>query len=337
MVDAKQAGLVTADDVARLAGVSRWTVNRAFKKDASISAKSRDKVMQAAKSLGYAPDLLAVSLASDRSGLVAVLLDDLKNPQQITMVEHLTTTLRDAGWYTLLVNTKDEDDAAAALLEASQHRVDAAVLIGGRFNDVAIKDALGAQRLKQLIVYGRVSQSPNTISICCDDTAAMTELTDHVLARGCQRPLFISGPRTISAHLLRKEAMMVRWREARGVLPEVLVADTFSPDLAYARVLDYFRALPRERYPDVLMCENDAIAMGAMDALRFELGLRVPEDIAITGFDDNDFASNHNYALTTYRQPNAEMAQAVVDVLRGAVQPGALSRMSGQMILRTSA
>lgn len=337
MSDTKQPSPVTADDVARLAGVSRWTVTRAFKKDASISAKSRDKVARAAEALGYVPDLLAVSLASDRSGLVALLLDDLSNPQQTTMLTQISTELRDAGWYTLLVVTKDEGDASAALLQASQHRADAAVLIGGRFNDVAISDALGAQRLKQLIVYGRVSQNPNTISICCDDTAAMTELTDYVLDRGYQRPLFVAGPQTVSAHLLRKEAMMVRWREARGTLPEVLVAGSYDRDTSYRAVMEHFEQLPRSRYPDVLMCENDAIAMGVMDALRFGVGVRVPDDVAVTGFDNNDFAGNPNYDITTYNQPNAKMAQAVVQVLRSDLPVADHSRMRGAVILRSSA
>ena len=139
-------GVVTADDVARLAGVSRWTVNRAFKKDASISQKSREKVMRAAEHLGYVPDLLASSLASDRSNLVCLLIDDFANPHKLVMLERLTRYLRKSGWDTLLVNTSEEEDTSAALLNASQRRVDAAVLIGIQFTDRSLATALGARR-----------------------------------------------------------------------------------------------------------------------------------------------------------------------------------------------
>ncbi|MEL7027049.1 MAG: LacI family DNA-binding transcriptional regulator, partial [Pseudomonadota bacterium] len=103
---------ITADDVALRAGVSRWTVNRAFKPDASISEKSRKKVLEAAEDLGYAPDLLAASLASDRSNLVALLIDDFANPHKLVMMERMTRILRSHGWDTLLVNTLSEDDAS---------------------------------------------------------------------------------------------------------------------------------------------------------------------------------------------------------------------------------
>lgn len=89
---------VTADDVAAAAGVSRWTVARAFKKDASISRKSRQKVIEAAERLGYVPDLLASSLASDRSNLVALVADDFTNPHKLVMLERLTRILRKRGW-----------------------------------------------------------------------------------------------------------------------------------------------------------------------------------------------------------------------------------------------
>ena len=117
---------VTADEVADLAGVSRWTVNRAFKRGASISEKNRKKVLEAAERLGYVPDLLAASLGSDRSNLVALLVDDFSNPHKLVMMERLTRILRKNGWDTLLINTLDENDASAALLSASQRRVDAA-------------------------------------------------------------------------------------------------------------------------------------------------------------------------------------------------------------------
>ncbi|MEL6889033.1 MAG: LacI family DNA-binding transcriptional regulator [Pseudomonadota bacterium] len=328
---------ITADDVARLAGVSRWTVHRAFKTDASISQKSRGKVMQAAEALGYVPDLLAVSLASDRSGLVAILMDDFANPQQTTNIALLSKTLRKAGWHTLLVHTLDEDDASSGLLHASQHRVDAAILIGGRFNDEELAAALGAQRLRRLIVYGRVSQNPRTVSICCNDTIAMTEITDYVFAKGYRRPLFLAGPPTTSAHLLRKDAFLARWSTLAGVDAGVLVVGDYDPGHAEACLTDHLTATPRADYPDVVVCETDAIAMGAMDALRHRLGLQVPHDIAVTGFDDVPYAANRNYDLTTYQQPNDVLAQAVVAVLKGAQDTTPFSQLAGKLVVRSSA
>lgn len=337
MVKDRSDGSVTAGDVAALAGVSRWTVNRAFKKDASISDKSRAKVLSAAEQLGYAPDLLAASLASDRSNLVALLVDDFANPHKLVMMEQLTRILRRNGWDTLLVNTLDETDATSALLTASQRRVDAAVLIGVQFNDSVLKAALGARRVRKLILFARYSENPDTISICCDDTKAMTTITDFVAQNGYRRPLFIAGPQTNSAHLLRKETFMSRWRALKGHGAECLVVGAYDPLQSYACVARHFNLRAQSTWPDILVCENDALAAGAMDALRHDFGLRVPEDIAVTGFDDAPMATNPNYALTTYRQPIAEMAEALVGVLKGEDPARPLDQFTGSLIKRQSA
>ncbi len=329
--------LVIADDVAELAGVSRWTVNRAFKKDASISKKSREKVLKAAEELGYVPDLLAASLASDRTNLVALLVDDFANPHKLIMMERLTRILRKNGHDTLLVNTSDEEDASAALLNASQRRVDAAVLIGVSFNDQSLETALGSKRVKKLIVFARMSSNEDTISICCDDKAAIATLTDHVHEAGYKRPLFLAGPQSASAHLQRKETFLRRWEDTTGTRPNFHYVDRYDPKLAYDLVKKTFQHKDPSDLPDVLVCENDALAIGAIDAVRYELGLRVPDDIAVTGFDDAPLAASPHYELTTYRQPLTEMANSLVDVLEGRTQGTNLNTFLGKLVVRKSA
>ena len=328
---------VTADDVAALAGVSRWTVNRAFKKDASISAKSLEKVMAAANELGYVPDLLATSLATDRTNLVALLVDDFANPHKLIMMERLTRLLRARGYDTLLVNTSDEEDASAALLNASQRRVDAAVLIGVSFNDRSLEAALGAKRVKRLIVFARMSHNDRTISICCDDQAAITTLTNHVHEAGYRNPFFIAGPQSQSAHLKRKETFLDHWTAKTGTRPDFTYAERYDPKLSYDLVANHFGGMPPSALPDILVCENDAIAMGAIDAIRYELGLRVPEDIAVTGFDDVPQAASPHYKLTTYRQPLTDMAKALIDVLEGEAGDAKQILFEGKLVKRQSA
>lgn len=337
MARAPMGGTVTADDVAARAGVSRWTVNRAFKKDASISEKSLQKVMQAAEELGYAPDLQASSLASDRSNLVALVVDDFANPHKLIMMEALTRKLREGGWDTILVNTLDADDASTALLQVSQRRVDAAILIGVNFNDQVLDTALGAQRVRKLIVFARFSGNPNTISICCIDETAMAEIAQHVLAKGYKRPLFLAGPQTISAHLLRKETFLKVWQADTGHVPDYISVGAYDPQQSYQRVTEHLSGLPAAARPDIIVCENDALALGASDAVRYELGLRIPQDIAVTGFDDVPFAANPNYNLTTYRQPILEMVDGLVRFLKGEATPDELCNYTGHLVVRDSA
>lgn len=330
---------VTADDVAARAGVSRWTVARAFKKRASISTTSRARVMEAAEALGYVPDLSASSLASDRSNLVALLVDDFDNPHKLVMLERLTRILREAGYGTLLVNMLGEADAPEALLAASQRRVDAAVVIGTQFDDNIRKTALGAKRVKQLIIFARASTSPGTISIGCDDISAMTEITQHLLVKGYRRPLFLAGPNTESTRLMRKDTFLQVWQDARGndSAPPVIHVPEYNMALAREYITDYLRAMTVPEYPDVIVCENDVLALGAIDALRHSLGLSVPKDVAVTGFDDVPLASSPAYDLTTYRQPVTEMARALVTVLDKGGIDHANVFLQGRFVVRGSA
>ncbi len=330
-------GVVTADHVAAAAGVSRWTVNRAFKKDASISKKSREKVLAAAERLDYVPDLMAAALASDRSNLVALLIDDFRNPHKLVMLERLTRVLRQNGCDTLLVNMLDEDDAHRALVSASQRRVDAAILIGLQFDDEVILTALGARRVKKLIVFARMSGHPNTISISVDDVAAMTELTEYILSKGYRRPMFLAGPNTQSAHLIRKETFVDMWQRARGYVAEVISVPLYDPDLAFRAVAEALGGRSRPDLPDILVCENDALALGAMDAIRHDLGLRTPDDIAVTGFDDVPQAASPNYSLTTYRQPVTAMAEKLVEVLQARGDDTDHTGFRGKIMVRGSA
>lgn len=329
-------GSITADDVAALAGVSRWTVNRAFKKGASISERSRAKVAAAAKQLGYVPDLLASSLASDRSNLIALLIDDFANPHKLVMMERLTRALRQAGWDTLLVNTISQADTSAAILQASQRRVDAAVLIGSGFTDQAIATARDAYRVRKLIVFARYSPDPFTISICCDDVSALIAITNHVADRGYRRPLFVAGPQTPSAHLKRQETFLGHWQSIRTTNAMLTVANTYDSQRAYEHINDWFATTRQETWPDVLVCENDSIAMAAMDVVRYELGLHVPQDIAVIGFDDVPLAANPNYNLSTFRQPIRAMADALVSVLEGNAPTADLTKFQGQLVIRHS-
>ncbi|WP_290686868.1 MULTISPECIES: LacI family DNA-binding transcriptional regulator [unclassified Haematobacter] len=325
---------VTADDVAAAAGVSRWTVARAFKKDASISPKSRDRVLTAARRLGYAPDLLAASLASDRSNLVALITNDFNNPHKLVLLERLTRILSSHGWATLLIHMSDSDDASAALLAASQRRVDAAVLIGTRFDDSVLDTALGARRVKKLVVFARYSQNPNTLTIACDDIFAMGRIADHLVEGGYRRPAFLAGPDTQSAKLHRKSAFIDHWRSRTGGDVATVHAEAYDFGAAIEAVSLLFTGAMDNR-PDVLVCENDILAIGAMDALRYRLGLKVPQDVAVTGFDDIPLSLSPAYRLTTYRQPITQMAEALFEVLEGKREGDVL--LPGQFIPRDTA
>ena len=327
---------ITAEDVAAAAGVSRWTVARAFKKDASISQKTRDKVLAAAQELGYVPDLHAAGLAADRSNLVALIFDDFDNPHKLVMLERITRIVQQSGWAAITINSGGPDGATAALRSARQRRVDAAVMIGTEFDDELLSTATEARRLKKLVVFARESRCDGTISIHCDDEQAMADIAEYITSRGRLRPLFLAGPETQSAGLRRAELFNAYWTSHHGAPVPVIHVEAYASDMAYHRLLEAFGSLDSLSAVDVVVCENDIIAMGAMDALRHGLGLKVPEDVGVVGFDDIVLAAAPSYALTTYRQPITKMVEALVEILESGETMASDTALGGRLITRSS-
>lgn len=165
----------------------------------------------------------------------------------------------------------------------------------------------------------------------------MSELAKYVHSRGYKRPLFVAGPQTYSAHLLRKETFFSYWTSNFGRKPDLATVHAYDPLLASKVVAEMLQGSSSSDLPDVIVCENDALAMGATDAVRYTLGLSVPGDIAITGFDDVPQADNPDYRLTTYRQPLSEMADYLVEVLAHPDQDDRDRLFLGTLVVRESA
>jgi LacI family transcriptional regulator len=327
---------VTALDVARAAGVSKWTVTRAFKPGASITEESRRRVMAVADRLGYRPNLLARSLATQSTQQVAVLVDDFANPHKLPFLEILTACLQSEGMLAILININKSFDHAVALMDADQRQIDAAILLGTDFRDEMLLDSGRSISTPSLFVLARESTIVSIPSVSCDGPASIEEIGSYLLRKRYRRPGFMSGPRTLSTALGRRRCFAAFWRR-HGVadLPE-LPAGTYSRPAGAEALRAYLSRTPPAERVDVLMCENDILAFGAMDVARGEFRLKIPDDLALVGYDDNEFAAAPAYDLTTYRQPIEAMVAAVVDMIRGKARPESL-RLRGQFVERGSA
>ncbi|MBL4768018.1 MAG: LacI family DNA-binding transcriptional regulator [Rhodobacteraceae bacterium] len=328
---------ITANDVADLAGVSRWTVARAFRKNASISKKNRSKILDAARELGYVPDLLASSLASNKTNLVALLIDDFENPHKLPILKHLTEALQHAGMVAILINIGEFQTPTEALLSASQRRVDAAVLIGTGFSDELLSTALGAQKLKKLIVFARESSHEKTVSICCDNEKAVCEIVKYIHSKNYCRPVFLAGPRTLSTALKRKSTFIRELKKAGLPEPMIINIPAYNREMAMENVRTYLQAGGSENFPDLMFCENDVLAIGAMDIVKYSMGLRVPQDIAIIGFDDIDFVATPAYDITTYQQPLKAMTEKLIEILMDPDMVVENIHLAGELVVRSSA
>lgn len=309
----------TAKEVAEAAGVSKWTVIRAFTPGASIAEKSRAKVMEVARELNYSPNLLARSLATNLTHQVAAFVDDFSNPHKLPLIAALTEIMQSEELVVSIININKHFDHIHALLSADQRQFDAVLLCGTAFRDEMLTDARLGPGTPPMFVLARDSQIDEVPAITCDADVAMTEICSYLAMKPYRRPGFMAGPQTLSTALGRRRLFRDFWL-GRGI-PSVqdLSAETYSQAEGAAIMRTYLEQVPAEQRVDLIMCENDILALGAIDAIRYQFGLRVPEDIAVVGFDNVDLASSPAYELTTYEQPIELMVRKAADMILGRI------------------
>ena len=303
----------SSTDVARLAGVSQSAVSRAYRPGASVSAETRRKVIEAGTALGYRPSLIPRIMLTHRSHLVAVVTGGLANPFYAAVLECFAVRLQESGYQVLLMHTDSGHSLDAVIPRLSSYRVDAIV------SALAVVSAPAADALARLripvVLFNAAVGDARVSTVCCDNVGAGRAMAAHFAARGARRPAFVTGPDDSSASRDRLAGFRAGLAEAGLAEPVVARAD-YRYEGGHAAALGLFAGRDK---PDALFCANDMMAMGALDALRIGLKLRVPDDVLAAGFDDVPPASWGAYDLTTAVQDAPAMVDASVDILRAAM------------------
>lgn len=320
---------VTSYDVARRAGVSQSAVSRCFTKGASVSARTRERIMRAADELGYRPNMIARSLITKRSNLVAVIVANLGFNPEFTAT--LSRAFAARGLNLLFYTVDAEEEAERVIDQLWQYRVDGVV---SATHLSARHVAQLAQRRVPLVFLNRVSPDVAVNSVCCDQGEGERWLVDRLWAAGHRRYAIVSGPGASVVSRQRVLGASDRLAEL-GAEPPLLVAGDFTYDGGRAAVAG-MAALPQ-----AIICANDMTAIGCVDELRHGRGLRVPDDCSVVGFDGSAPGRWAGYDLTTVRQPTRVMVEAALDMLLARVdQPDMHTEkrvFSGELVRGSSA
>ena len=304
----------SSTDVARLAGVSQSAVSRSFTPGASVSAATKSKVLEAARTLGYQPNALPRMLLTQRSNLVALVIGDMANPFYAEVLR-LTIAALDARGRRAVVFALGArggcEKIDTAISEAVRHRVDGVIVTSANVGEATVE---ACQRMRvPVVLFNRFLNAPGVASIGCDNLRGGRAAAAELLAGGHGRFGFASGEPTAPSNLQRLRGYAARLKLAGH---DVRVSGDAN---AYENGRDAARTLWAEGC-DAIFCGSDVVAFGALDALRGELGLRVPQDIAVVGFDDVPMAGYGAYALTTIRQRRGHMVERAVDVLASLME-----------------
>jgi DNA-binding LacI/PurR family transcriptional regulator len=300
----------TSVDVARLAGVNQSTVSRAFDPNSRISAKTRQRVMDAAEELGYQPNVIARSLISQRTDIVGIVMANLTASHFYPQVlEQFTHRLQEMGKQVLLLNTPPDSTADEMLPRALGYQVDAVIIVSLTPGNEIIE--VSNRRGRPVILFNRYIPDTSANVVCCDNIQGGRLVADFLFDAGHTRIAYIAGSEKTTTNRMREHGFTQQLR-SRGY-DDLIREQAFYSYQAGREAAR--RLLTTKSPPDAVFCAADIIAMGAMDTARYELGLRIPEDLSVVGFDDVPAAEWPTYDLTTIRQPVSKMITTTLELL----------------------
>lgn len=309
---------VTSYDVARVAGVSQSAVSRAFRPGLSVSAKTKDKVMKAAKKLGYKPNAIARMLITQRSGMVAVIISSISNLIYPELLSRITDQLSSRDVRVLLFTLDEKAQLAELLEQIWTFQVDGVIALTAHFDHEDI--VRFEEHNIPVVLYNRQVPDHPVNTVCVDHEQGLRQLVDHLVGGGNRRFLVLSGP--TESDVANERRVIALQHLARHGIENVPV---LYGDFSYQSGKDSFaRWMKDHDAPDAVICSNDSMAIGCIDEARDGQGLKVPEDLSVSGFDGIHAAFWTGYDLTTVRQPVNQMAKAAVDILLERVEDPAV-------------
>jgi DNA-binding LacI/PurR family transcriptional regulator len=291
----------TIRTVAERAGVSKSLVSLVLRDSPHVSPARREAVQQAMDELGYRPNAIARQLTTRRTQTIGVLLNDLRNPWFVDCLDGLTTVLNEHGYRCLLADARVDRQADQALLSGFlELRVDGLVLVGSMPSTPAITAAAAA--VPTVVAAGRDVVLPRVDVVANDDRIGTTLAVEHLIGLGHRRIAHLAGTHGAVAQLRREAYRDVM--TAHGLEITVEQADMTEEGGYRAAV----RLLGGAGRPTAVFAVNDISCIGAMSAAH-ELGLRVPQDVSMVGYDNTSLAQVRHLWLTSIDNASMEVGR----------------------------
>lgn len=329
------AARTTSVDVARRAGVSQSAVSRVFTPGASASPKTIEKVKKAAEELGYRPNVLARAMVSGKSRIIGLIVAYLDNQFYPDVLERLSNALQERGYHVLIFMASQTagniDDVVEEILD---YQVDGIIAAS-----VALSSDL-SRRCRDagvpMVLFNRAQDDPLMSAVTSDNIAGGRKVAEHLVSTGHDKIGYLAGWEGASTQRDRESGFLAGLAANDRPLHAREIGN-FRMDQAQAAIKRMFAV---DAPPDAVFVANDHMAMAAMDTLRYELGIRVPDDVSIVGYDDVPAASWPAYDMTTVRQPANRMVARTVELLLdkidNATAPPRRIEIDGPLILRGS-
>lgn len=303
--------MVNIHDVAKLAKVSIATVSRVTSNKEGVNEETKARVIEAMAKLGYRPNSAARTLRMSKSNIVIVLMINIKNSFFSEFIRGIEEVARKAGYYILIGSTDGDPEKEAEYIDLVQEsRVDGVILTtAGVLDETTIKKISETSPMVLTFDYVPSNQIP---SISIDNESASRKITNHLIGLGHRRIAHITG----DMGRLQTQTRLYGYKQALSQhsipVDEALIQEggyLFKDGyLATKKILSF------DNLPTAIYGGNDNVAIGSLRAI-LEAGLRIPEDIAVVGFDDVDISNYVTPSLTTIHQPRYEIGKRAMGLL----------------------
>lgn len=304
---------VGVKDVAAAAGVSVGTVSNVLNQPERVSARTVERVQQAIRELGFVRNDAARQLRAGRSRSIGLVVPDIGNPFFADVVRGAEDRAADAGMTVLLGNSDERDERQQAHLELFQEQRVNGVLLTPASDDLSGVHRFAAGGMPVILVDREVEEGLLP-SVSVDDVEGGRLAAEHLLSSGRRRLAFVGGPSSVQQVADRLRGV----RAAVDAHPDATleVVEQSALTVLQGRAAgEELAARDSAARPDAVFAANDLLAVGLLQAFSFGSGIRIPEDIAMVGYDDIDFASATVVPLSSVRQPARLLGWTGVDLL----------------------
>lgn len=306
----------TSRDVALRAGVSQSSVCRVFdsKWSERISPALRQRVLSAAKELGYSPNAIARSLTANRSGIIGVIVSEDFNEFYYDLLRRITNELQKLDMRVMLFNAAPYREIKQVFQKLAEYRVDGVIVTAAAISNVA--EPFYLDRAIPMVLVNIYSREPFCDSVITDNYAGSNQMARYLYQCGCRNFVYVSAEKSRYFDVPDRKIGFLDYIQQKGDASCRHIAGDYS----YRSGQEIARALLSEpNLPDCIFCSGSRMAYGIMDVARYEFGISIPEKLSVAAYDDLDTSALGSYQLTAVQQQSEGLAQTAVRLLQKAI------------------
>jgi LacI family transcriptional regulator len=328
-------GKATSHDVAKVAGVSQATVSRVLRNDPKVSQATRERVQQALAQLRYEPHAMARAFRAKRAGSIGVVVARLSYPLYATMLEAIGAKLSSLGHRMMVWDAEYGGDLPASKA-LRQGLVDGVILLAVTASSEFLQDTFSASA--PVVLLNRTMDEYPSDQVGSDNLEGGRMVAHYFMGHGRMHLALVGGLQRATPIRDREIGFRQALTQAGHDLPQDYYrrSDSFTYDSGREAARELLKVNPA---PDAIFCVNDMLALGAIDGIR-SLGLRVPQDVWVVGYDDIELSAWDAYDLTTVRQPIQAMVNEAVDLLLAKIAhretPLTRLQLPNELVIRSS-